>query len=116
MPKLTACSTLAFSLSSFDTALKHISDYGFKHVEIAEMLTHSKHFPIDTVDPFAVRKLLDKYTLTPIAANVSIAFLKSGPSAYRKLPVEEQSAAETDEIRMAKQDRVFYRLHVESEA
>ena len=116
MPKLTACSSLAFSLSSLEVALKHISSYAFECVEIAEMLTHSKHFPIDTVDPLEVRKLLDKYSLKPVAANVALATLYTGQAGYRKLPVEKQSAAETEEIRNAKQNRIFYRLYLESEA
>ena len=116
MAKLTACSTLAFSLSSLDVALKHIADYGFERVEIAEMLTHSKHFPIDTVDAMEVKKLLDKYSLKPIAANVTLASLYTGQAGYRKLPVEKQSAAETEDIKRAKQNRIFYRLHVKNEA
>jgi sugar phosphate isomerase/epimerase len=116
MAKITACSTLAFSLSSLEVALRHISDYGFGQVEIAEMLTHSKHFPIDTVDPVEVRKLLHKYSLKPVAANVALATLSTGQGGCRKLPVEKQSAAETEEIKTAKQQRIFHRLHVEKEA
>ena len=116
MARLTACSTLAFSLSSLEVALKHISGCGFEYVEIAEMLTHSKHFPIDTVDPAEVRKLLDKYSLKPIAANVNLASFYTGQTGYQKLPVETQSAAETAEIKKAKQNRIFYRLHMENEA
>lgn len=116
MPKLTACSTLAFSLSSLELALKHISSYGFDRVEISDQLTHSKHFPIDTVDPLEVRKLLDNYSLNPVAANVSLATLYTGQAGYRKQPVEKQSAAETEEIKNAKRKRIFYRLHVENEA
>ena len=39
MPRVTACSTLAFALSSLQTALEHIAGYGFDRVEIADMLT-----------------------------------------------------------------------------
>ena len=58
MPRVTACSTLAFALSSLQTALEHIAGYGFDRVEIADMLTHTKHFSTHssrTVDPVAVR-------------------------------------------------------------
>ena len=116
MAKLTACSTLAFSLSSLEQALEHIASYGFRHVEIAEMLTHSKHYPIDTVEPTEVGRLLSKHSLDPIAANVSIASFDDGQSNYVRLPVERQSAAETPEIQSAKLNRVFHRLHVEREA
>lgn len=115
MAKVTACSTLGFSLSSLEVALKHISDYGFRNVEIAEMLTHSKHFPIDTADPVEVRKLLDKYSLTPVVANVTVASLNREQADRRKLPVQTQSAAETQEIIDAKKNRVFYKLHVEND-
>ena len=116
MARVTACSTLAFSLSSLKVALKHISGYGFEHVEIADMLTHSKHFPIDTVDSAEVRKLLDRYSLKPVAANVSLATYHTGQGGLLKAPVGKQSSAETEEIQKAKQQRVYYRLHVESEA
>ena len=44
MPRVTACSTLTFALSSLQTALEHIARYGFDQIEIADMLTHTKHF------------------------------------------------------------------------
>ena len=116
MARLTACSTLAFSLSTLDVALKHISAYGFEHVEIAEMLTHSKHFPIDTADPVEVARLLDKYSLKPTAANVTLATYYTDQSGFLKASVGKQSSAETEEIKMAKQDRVYFRLHVKNEA
>ena len=116
MARLTACSTLAFSLSSLEVALKHISDYGFEYVEIAEMLSHCKHFPIDTVDPVKVRKLLDKYSLKPIAANVTLATYYTGQPGLLKASAGKQSSAETEEIIKAKQQRIYYRLHVKSEA
>ena len=56
MPRVTACSTLTFALSSLQTALEHIAGYGFDRVEIADMLTHTKHFSTHssrTVDPVA---------------------------------------------------------------
>ena len=116
MPKVTACSTLAFALSPLEVALRHIAAYGFTQVEIAEMLTHSKHFPIETVDPHEVRRLLDQYSLRPIAANVTCADRYTGQPGVLKAPVGTQSSAETVEVRQAKQQRVYYRLHVESEA
>ena len=116
MAKVTACATLGFSLSSLEVALKHISDYGFKNVEISEMLTHCKHFPIDTADPVEVRNLLDKYSLTPVVANVAVASINSEKAASRKLPAQTQSAAETQEIIDAKKNRIFYKLHVKNDA
>jgi sugar phosphate isomerase/epimerase len=116
MAQLTACSTLAFSLSSLEIALKHISQYGFRHVEIAEMLTHSRHFPIDTVDPLQVRSSLEQYGLTPVAANVTLATLYSGQPGVVKASVGNQSSTETEEIKKAKQNRVYYRLHLKNEA
>ena len=116
MAEITACSTLAFSLSSLEVALKHIRSYGFGHVEIAEMLTHSKHFPIDTVDPIAIRRLLAKYSLKPIAGNITSAIYCTSDSGLLKAPVGNQSSAEREEIKKAKQNVVFYRLHVKDEA
>lgn len=108
MPKITACSTLAFSLSTLEVALEHIQSYGVRKVEIADMLTHSKHFQIDDVDPLKVRELLQRYALAPVAANVcSIAAFDSN---YGQAPVETQSAAETEEIKAGKRERVFYQL------
>ena len=92
MPRITACSTLAFSLSSLEVALEHIFCYGFELVEIAEMLTHSKHFPIDTVDPVEVRKQLDKYSLNPIAANVALATCSTDQPGLLKAFVGKQSS------------------------
>ena len=75
MPRVTACSTLAFALSALQTALEHIAGYGFDRVEIADMLTHTKHFSTHssrTVDPIAVRALLKQNGLTPVAANCAL--------------------------------------------
>lgn len=116
MARLTACSTLAYSLSSLEVALKHISGCGFERVDIAEMLTHSKHFPIDSVDPVEVRRLLDKYSLEPIAANVTLATYYTGQSGLLKAPFRQGSSAETEEIQKAKANRVYYRLHLNNEA
>ena len=63
MPKVTACSTLSFALSSLEAALEHIAGYGFERVEISDQLTHSKHFSTDVsraVDPEHVRRLFEK--------------------------------------------------------
>ena len=116
MPKITACSTLAFSLSSLEVALKHIAGYGFEFVEIAEMLSHSKHFPIDTVDPVTVRDLLEKYALKPVAANVSLAVLYTGQPGLLPPTVKNHSSAERQDVQKAKQQRAHYRLHVKDEA
>ena len=116
MPRLTACSTLAFSLSTLEVALEHISEYGLQHVEIAEMLTHSKHFPIDTIDPLEVRRLLEKYALKPIVANVTLVDVYRGQPGLVHASQGNQSSAETEEIQQAKRNRVYYRLHVEEEA
>ena len=116
MAEVTACSTLAFSLSSLEVALKHISGYGFDRVEISDQVTHSKHFSIDTVDPLEVRKLLEKYSLEPVAANCPLCTFYTGQPGLQKASVEKQSSSETDEIRKAKQDIVFYKLHVKNQA
>ena len=96
--------------------MAHISDYGFRQVEIAEMLTHSKHFPIDSVDPAGVRSLLRQYDLTPIGANVTLATLSSGESDLPTASALGQASAETDVIKAAKLNRVYYRLQLEKEA
>ena len=116
MPRITACSTLAFSLSTLEVALEHIAAYGLAQVEIAEMLTHSKHFPIDTVNPAAVKTLLEKYALHPVAANVTMATYHSAQPELLEAPIRTQSSAETDDILKAKRQRVYYRLHVPNEA
>lgn len=72
MTKITACSTLASSLSPLEVALEHIAGYGFGRVEISDQLTHSKHFSPDTMDPVQVRNLFDKYSLEPVAANCTL--------------------------------------------
>jgi sugar phosphate isomerase/epimerase len=116
VPRLTSCSTLAYSLSSFEVALKHISSYGFEEVEIAEMLTHCQHFPIDRGDPVEIGNLLKKYCLKPVAANISLAVYYTGQLGLLKSPVKNHSSDETEEIRKAKQQRAHYRLHVQNEA
>jgi len=119
MATVTACSTLAFSLSSLETALQHISNYGFDRVEISDQLTHSKHFSTDAsraVDPLEVRNLLEKYSLAPVAANCTLATFCTNRPGLKKSPVEKQSAAETEEIKRAKQDLVIYKLHEKDQA
>jgi len=119
MPKITACSTLAFSLSSLDCALAHIAGYGFDQVEISDQLTHSKHFSTDAsrpVDPVEVKRLFDKYNLTPVAANCTLATFYTDQSGLERAPVEKQSSAETEEIRRAKRELVIYKLHEENQA
>ncbi len=119
MATVTACSTLAFSLSSLETALQHISSYGFDRVEISDQLTHSKHFSTDAsrpVDPEEVRVLLAKYSLSPVVANCTLATFYTSQPGLDRSPVEQQSAAETEEIRRAKQDLAVYKLHEKDQA
>ncbi|MAE66116.1 MAG: hypothetical protein CMJ18_17735 [Phycisphaeraceae bacterium] len=116
MPTITACSTLTFALSPLDEALAHIAGYGFRHVEIADMLTHAKHFQIDTVDPVSVRDSLSKHGLTAISSNITLATLHRDQPGLLRAPTGNHSSAETEEVRRAKRDIVYYRLHVEAEA
>lgn len=110
MAEVTACSTLAFSLSDLETAIQHISAYGFTRLEISDQVTHSKHFPIDTARPREIRRLCSKYGITPIAANVSLAVFRSEYPDYKRVDVEKQSSAETKEIKEAKRDLVYHNL------
>jgi len=111
MPVITACSTLAFSLSSLETALRHISGYGFSKVEISDQVTHSKHFQEDSVDPYAVKKLLDKYFLKPVCANVAICIVHDKIVHEVVNPEGGSSSAETEEIQKAKQYLSSHKLH-----
>ena len=119
MARVTACSTLAFSLSLLETALEHISRYGFDKVEISDQLTHSKHFSTHasrSVDPVAIRNLLERFSLTPVACNCTLAAFYTDQPGLERAPVEKQSAAETQEVKRAKQDLAFYKLHHENQA
>ena len=116
MPTINACSTLGFSLSSLEVALEHIRSYGFSQVEIADMFTHCKHFSIDKSDPEEIRKLLEKYSLKPVATNTSLAVVDTGGIKFQKTSVETQSAAEIEDIKIAKKNRFFHKLHVEDQA
>lgn len=111
MPVITACSTLAFSLSSLETALRHISGYGFSKVEISDQVTHSKHFQEDSVDPYEVKKLLKKYSLKPVCANVAICIVHDEVVHEVVNPEGSSSSAETAEIRKAKQYLSSHKLH-----
>ena len=110
MPRITACSTLTFALSSLQTDLEHIARYGFDRVEIADMLTHTKHFSTHssrTVDPVAVRELLKRNGLTAIAANCVLATIYQEGLGYEKVAAPRQSAAEREDVRKAKENVVF---------
>ena len=114
MPCVTACSTLTFALSSLQTALEHIARYGFDQIEIADMLTHTKHFSAHSprsVDPVAVRELLEQNGLTAIAANCALATIFEDGLGYEKVAAPRQSAAEREDVRKAKENVVFYKLH-----
>ena len=114
MPRVTACSTLTFALSSLQTALEHIAGYGFDRVEIADMLTHTKHFSTHssrTVDPVAVQDLLERNGLTAIAANCALVTIYQDGLGFEKLAAPRQSAAEREDVRKAKENVVFYKLH-----
>jgi sugar phosphate isomerase/epimerase len=114
MPRVTACSTLTFALSSLQTALEHIARYGFDRVEIADMLTHTKHFSAHssrTVDPVAVRELLKRNGLAAIAANCALVTIYQEGLGYEKVAAPRQSAAEREDVREAKENIVFYKLH-----
>ena len=114
MPRVTACSTLTFALSSLQTALEHIARYGFDRVEIADMLTHTKHFSAHssrTVDPVADRELLKRNGLTAIAANCALVTIYQEGLGYEKVAAPRQSAAEREDVRKAKENVVFYKLH-----
>lgn len=117
MATVTACSTLGFSLSSLEVALKHISAYGFERVELSDQITHSKHYGVDSVDPLEVRNQLERYALEPVAVNACLsAVLDTGRWSRPNLPVEQQSGAETEEIREAKKRLMFFKLHDTEEA
>ena len=114
MPTVNACSTLAFALSPLETALEHIAGYGFDAVEIADQLTHAQHFSADesrAIDPVAVRAQLARHGLTPVAANCTLATFFRDGLGLEKVPRPRNSGAETDEIKRAKENVVFYKLH-----
>ncbi|MBT6149833.1 MAG: sugar phosphate isomerase/epimerase [Gemmatimonadetes bacterium] len=112
MATITAASTLAFSLSTLEVALRHISAYGFQKVELSDQVTHSQHFGVDSVDPTEVRRQLARHSLEPVAVNACIlAVFDTGRWSHARLPVEAQSAAETEQIREAKKRLVFLKLH-----
>ena len=117
MATVTAASTLAFSLSSLGVALEHISAYGFGKVELSDQVTHSKHYGVDSVDPLQVRDQLRHYHLEPVAVNACLcAVPDTGRWSHATLPVEAQSAAETAEIREAKKQLVYLKLHDREQA
>jgi len=116
MPTITACSTLAFSLSNLETALVHISGYGFKKVELSDQVTHSKHFSAESADPYAVKKLLAKYSLEPVCANVAICIVNAEITGKAVSPAGSRSSSETEEIQKAKQYLSHHRLHIAAEA
>lgn len=112
MATITAASTLAFSLSPLEVALEHISNCGFSKVELSDQVTHSQHYGVDSVDPLEVKRHLRRYSLEPVAVNACLsAVFGSGKWSHARLPVERQSAAESEEIREAKKQLVFLKLH-----
>ncbi|MDP6777362.1 MAG: sugar phosphate isomerase/epimerase [Candidatus Latescibacteria bacterium] len=112
MATITAASTLAFSLSPLEVALEHIAAYGFSKVELSDQVTHSQHYGVDSVDPLEVKGLLSRYALEPVAVNACLSAVSDpGRWSNARLPVERQSAAETEEIREAKKHLVFLKLH-----
>ena len=117
MATITAASTLAFSLSPLEVALEHISMYGFSKVELSDQVTHSRHYGVDSVDPLEVKGLLGRYSLEPVAVNACMnAVFDTDKWSRPNLPVEQQSGAETEEIREAKKKLVCLKLHERQEA
>ncbi len=117
MATITAASTLAFSLSPLEVALGHIAAYGFSKVELSDQVTHSQHYGVDSVDPLEVKHLLSRYSLEPVAVNACLSAVTGQDRwAHARLPVERQSAAETEEIREAKKQLVFLKLHDREQA
>ena len=117
MATVTAASTLAFSLSPLDVALAHIAAYGFPKVELSDQITHSQHYGTDSVDPLAVKRCLDRYSLEPVAVNACMSGVRdTGRWAQPEIPVEQQSGSETEEIREAKKKVVFLKLHDSEQA
>lgn len=114
MATITAASTLAYSLSSLEVALKHISACGFSKVELSDQITHSQHYGVDSVDPLEVKRLLHAYALQPVAVNACVIAVFGAGESNR--PVERQSSAETQEIRVAKKKLVYLKLHDRHEA
>jgi len=114
---ITAVSTLAFSLSPLEVALEHISAYGFSKVELSDQVTHSRHYGVDSGNSLEVKRLLNRYSLEPIAANACVnAVFDTGEWSRPKVPVEQQSGAETEEIREAKKQLIYLKLHDKQEA
>ena len=117
MATITAVSTLAFSLSSLETALEHISSYGFSKVELSDQITHSRHYGVDSVDPLEVKDLLHRYSLKPVAVNACIvAMQNTGEWVSPIIDVEQQSGAEIEEIREAKKKLIYFKLHERQQA
>lgn len=71
MAKITACSTLVYTQSAVEEALKRISAHGFTRVEIASLASYCKHFDEESNKTDSFKKLLLKNKLTPIALNYS---------------------------------------------
>jgi sugar phosphate isomerase/epimerase len=117
MATITAASTLAFSLSPLEVALEHISTYGFSKVELSDQVTHSQHYDVDSVDALEVKRLLRRYSLEPIALNACMtAVPDTGEWSRPNLPVEQQSGAESEEIREAKKKLIYLKLHNRQES
>ena len=71
MAKVTACSTLVYTESTIEEAVKRISFHGFEKLEIASLASYCKHFTEDDDTTNRIKKLLLQYNLTPIVLNYS---------------------------------------------
>lgn len=71
MAKITACSTLVYTQSTLEEAIKKISARGFINVEIASLASYCKHFDEELTDVSHFNFLLRSAKLSPVALNYS---------------------------------------------
>jgi sugar phosphate isomerase/epimerase len=83
LARITACSTLVYTTATLTEAVERISRRGFSRVELAHMGAYCTHYPPGQ-DPLAVKDLLARNNLTPIAINSFPAHVfPEAPSARR---------------------------------
>ena len=88
MARVTACSTLVYTESTLEEAVKRISLHGFERLEIASLASYCKHFTEKDADTDRIKKLFLRYNLIPIALNYST----NKNDGYRyKLNIEEEA-------------------------
>lgn len=78
MARVTCCATIGYAAHSLETALARIARRGFRRVEITELGSYCRHFPLKEPGTPRIGEHLKHFNLRAVAMNVSASRMVEG--------------------------------------